>query len=158
MVSNHLKMLILSRWVNLVPLCVKRIFPSRSPWGATSGEELTSALYRLVSDCHSIPSWGGVEICLVWVLFVDLLILSVLDACDCWAVLICSGESVWGLSEMEGFCFFHVSRVILCHRNQDLLESILYLYPEGTFWCRMRLVMSACCCVAICWSSFSFFW
>jgi hypothetical protein len=58
-VSNNLKMLILSRWVDLVPLCVIRIVPSHSPWGATSGEELTSALYRCVGDCHSIPLLPG---------------------------------------------------------------------------------------------------
>jgi uncharacterized membrane protein YhaH (DUF805 family) len=150
-------MLILSRWVDLVPLCVNWIVPSRSPWGATSGEELTSALYRWVSDCHSMPSGGRVDICLVWVLFADLSMLSVLDACDFWAVLSWSGESVWGLSEMEGFCFVHVSRVILCHRSQDFLESILYLYPVGTFWCGMCRAVSACCSVSICRSSFSFF-
>jgi hypothetical protein len=52
MVYNHLKMLILSRWVNTIPLYVSWIVPRRSPWGATSFEELPSALYRWVCGCH----------------------------------------------------------------------------------------------------------
>jgi hypothetical protein len=63
--SNHVKMPTLSCWVNPIPLYVNWIVPRRSPWGATSFEELTSTLYRWVSGCHFLPSWGGVGICLV---------------------------------------------------------------------------------------------
>jgi hypothetical protein len=102
-----------------------------------------------------MPSWGGMEICLVWVLFADLFMLSVLDACACWAVMVSSGESDWGFSEIAGLFFIQVSRVILCHRSQDFLESIRYRYPMGTFWCGICLVLSACCNISIWRSTFS---
>jgi hypothetical protein len=40
------------------------------------------------------------------VLFTGLLMLSVLDACDCCAVLSWSGESVWGCNVIVGFFLF----------------------------------------------------
>jgi uncharacterized protein YggT (Ycf19 family) len=68
MVSNHLKRLILSSWVNTIPLYVNWIVPRRSPWGATSFEELTSTLFRCVSGCHFLPSGGGGDLsCLSFV-------------------------------------------------------------------------------------------
>jgi hypothetical protein len=117
-------MLILSRWVNLVPLCVNRIVPRRSSWGATSVEDLTSALYRWVGDCRSTTSWGVVGCRRGWVLFSDLLMLIVLDTCDCCAVLSWRGDSVGWLFVSVGFCFVHVFRVIFCHRIHDFFESI----------------------------------
>jgi hypothetical protein len=84
--------------------------------------------------------------------------LSVLDACDCWALMVSSGESDCADSEITGLCFVQVSRVILCHRSQDFLESMRYRYPVGTFWCEMCLALSACCSVLIWRSSLPFFW
>jgi hypothetical protein len=84
--------------------------------------------------------------------------LSVLDACDCWDVMVSSGECDCGVIEIAGLCYVQVSRVILCHRSQVFLELIRYRYPVGTFWCGMCLVLSTCCSASIWRSSFSFFW
>jgi hypothetical protein len=54
--------------------------------------------------------------------------LSVLDACDCWAVMVSSGECDCGVIEIAGLCCVQVSRVILCNRSQDFLGSIWYLF------------------------------
>jgi hypothetical protein len=110
--------------------------------GATSVEDLTSVLYRWVGDCHSTTSWGVVGYGRGWVLFVDLLMLIVLDVCDCCAVLSWSGDSIGWLFVRVEFCFVHVSRVIFA-----IVAMISFQSGSGSRW-----VLSGvgCVCCVVC--------